>query len=162
LQPRITGWFAHQRPFAFDFDHFELREDSYRLANGTPGMASLYAIQPGVEVIAEVGVERIRQNSIRQTSLLVTMAEEAGYSIKSPKDSQQRGGTVTVQPPHAYEVSRELLARGIVIDYREGAGIRIAPHFYNTDDEVRLVMQAIAQILDDGSWQQHSQRTFVT
>lgn len=162
LQPRITGWFAHQRPFAFDFDHFELREDSYRLANGTPGMASLYAIQPGVEVIAEVGVERIRQNSMRQTSLLVTMAEEAGYSIRSPKDSQQRGGTVTIQPPHAYEVSRELLARGIVIDYREGAGIRIAPHFYNTDDEVRLVMQAIAQILDDGSWQQHSQRTFVT
>jgi kynureninase len=162
LQPRITGWFAHQRPFAFDFDHFELREDSYRLANGTPAMASLYAIQPGVEVIAEVGVARIRENSIRQTSLLVALAEAAGYSINSPKDARQRGGTVTVQPPHAYEVSRELLARGIVIDYREGAGIRIAPHFYNTDDEVRLVMQAIAQILDDGSWRRHSQRTFVT
>jgi kynureninase len=163
LRPKVTGWFAHQRPFAFDVEHFVLREDAYRLANGTPGIASLYSIQPGIDVITQVGVANIREKSIRQTSLLITLADQHGYEVISPRITEQRAGTVTVRPPHAYEVSRELLAREIVIDYREGAGIRIAPHFYNSDAEVHLVMDTIRDILADGSWQQHAKgREFVT
>ncbi len=68
-----------------------------------------------------------------------------------------------MRPPEAYAVSRELLARNIVIDYRAGAGIRIAPHFYNSDAEIRQTIQMIAAILDDGSWRPHAdQRSFVT
>lgn len=162
LQPRITGWFAHQQPFAFDVEHFTLREDAYRLANGTPAIAALYAIQPGVSIIREVGVDAIRQKSIRQTELLITLADQAGYEVNSPRDSAVRGGTITLRPEHAYEISRELLARKIVIDYREGAGIRVAPHFYNSDDEVKLVVDTIGAIIQDGSWQQHTRREFVT
>lgn len=161
LQPKVTGWFAHQRPFDFDLEQFDLRQDAYRLMNGTPGIASLYAIQPGVELIAQVGVETIRQNSMRQTALLYDLAQE--YAIKSPSDPAQRGGMVVIDPPHAYEVSRELLARDFVIDFRQNAGIRIAPHFYNTDDEIRAVMSAIRDILASGDWQQHAGgRDFVT
>lgn len=163
LNPKITGWFAHQAPFAFDLEHFALREDAYRLANGTPAIAALYAIQPGVEIIAQVGVDRIREKSMRQTAHLIALADAAGYEVRSPREPEQRGGTVTVRPPHAYEVSRELLARGYVIDYREGAGIRIAPHFYNSDEEVNACMDTISAILADGSWQNHTQgRAFVT
>lgn len=163
LTPRITGWFAHQNPFSFDIENFVLREDAYRLANGTPGIASLYAIQPGVEIIAEVGVEAIREKSLRQTAQIITLADDAGYKINSPREAHQRGGTVTVAPDYAYEVSRELLARKFVIDYRAGAGIRISPHFYNSDEEVSQTMQAITEILADGSWQRHAQnRSFVT
>ncbi len=163
LQPKMTGWFAHQRPFAFDIDHFDLREDSYRLANGTPAIAALYAIQPGVDIITQVGIEAIRANSIRQTSLLIDFAEQAGYQINTPKEADQRAGTVTLNMPHAYEISRALLAQNLVIDYREGAGIRIAPHFYNSDDEVRRVIDATAEIIRAGSWQPYAQnRTFVT
>ncbi|MFP4321041.1 MAG: aminotransferase class V-fold PLP-dependent enzyme [Anaerolineales bacterium] len=163
LEPQVTGWFAHQRPFDFDLEHFELREDAYRLMNGTPGIASLYAIQPGVQVIAQVGVEAIRAKSMRQTALLIELAEAQGYDIVSPRDPAARAGTVTVNPPQAYEISRELLHRNIIIDYRAGAGIRIAPHFYNSDDEIHATIQAIAAILDDGSWQQHqTARDFVT
>lgn len=163
LQPKITGWFAHQQPFGFDIDNFILRDDAYRLANGTPAIAALYAIQPGVDIIADIGVDTIRANSLRQTELLIHLADEAGYIVNSPRHAAQRAGTVTVNPPNAYAVSRELLARNIVIDYREGAGIRIAPHFYNTDDEIRLVIQTIDAILDDNTWQKHVQgRDFVT
>lgn len=163
LQPRLTGWFAHQRPFAFETESFDLREDSFRLANGTPAIAALYAVQPGVEIIAEVGVDRIRENSLRQTALIIAYAEQAGWSVRTPRDPAVRAGTVTISPPQAYAVSRELLARGFVIDYREGAGIRIAPHFYNTDDEVSAVINAISAILADGSWQPHAAtRDFVT
>ena len=163
LNPKITGWFAHQTPFAFDVEHHVLREDAYRLANGTPGIASLYAIQPGIDLITQVGVDNIRAKSQRQTALIIELADKAGYEVNSPRSAENRAGTVTVRPDHAYEVSRELIARNIVVDYRENAGIRIAPHFYNSDSEIHLTMNAIADILADGSWQQHAVgRAFVT
>lgn len=163
LNPKITGWFAHQQPFAFDVENHVLREDAYRLANGTPGIASLYAIQPGAEIIGQVGVANIREKSVRQTSLIIELADQAGFPIYSPRDVDVRAGTITVRPDHAYEVSRELLARNFVVDYREGAGIRIAPHFYNSDGEIHQVMAAIGKILSDGSWEQHAKsRSFVT
>lgn len=162
LQPKITGWFAHAKPFAFE-EQMELREDAYRLANGTPAIPALYAIQPGVEIIAQVGIENIRAKSMRQTNLLVELADEGSYEVVSPRVPEQRAGTVTIRPPEAYAVSREMIARNIVIDYREGAGIRIAPHFYNSDEEIHLTMAAIAEILADGSWKPHAtRRSFVT
>lgn len=163
LEPKVTGWFAHKAPFAFDLESFDLRDDAYRLMNGTPGIASLHAIQPGVQIINQVGVAAIRHKSMRQTALLIDLADAAGYDVLSPRDPAQRAGTVTIRPPHAYAVSRALIARGIVIDYREGAGIRVAPHFYNSDDELRQTMHAIAEILADGAWQSYSTgRDFVT
>ncbi|MCA9889834.1 MAG: aminotransferase class V-fold PLP-dependent enzyme [Anaerolineae bacterium] len=163
LQPKVTGWFAHKQPFAFDIEHFDLREDTYRLMNGTPGIASLYAIQPGVDVLNQIGVDAIRAKSMHQTRRLIDIADELGYEVVSPRDDATRAGTVTVAPPNAYEVSRELIERGIIIDYREGAGIRIAPHFYNSDVEVEHTLHTIRDILDDGSWRQYQKsRDFVT
>ncbi|HLA42286.1 MAG TPA: aminotransferase class V-fold PLP-dependent enzyme, partial [Aggregatilineales bacterium] len=163
LEPLVTGWFAHQQPFAFDLENFVLREDSYRLMTGTPGIASLYAIQPGIDIITQVGVDNIRAKSKRQTAKLITLADEQGYEVVSPRDPDQRAGTVTVRPPEAYAVSRELITRNIIIDYREGAGIRFAPHFYNSDSEIEQSIATIDSILADGSWQRHTaNRTFVT
>lgn len=163
LEPRITGWFAHEKPFAFDLEQYAPRKDSYRLANGTPAMAALYAIQPGIEMMSRVGVETIRATSMRRTARMVEIAQSHDWTIRSPLNPSERGGMIVLDVPHGFEVSRELLAREIVIDYREKAGIRVAPHFYNTDAEVELVMDAIRDILDTGAWQQHdSQRTFVT
>jgi kynureninase len=83
--------------------------------------------------------------------------------VVSPRNPVLRAGTVTVNPPNSYEVSRELLARNIKIDYRQNAGIRIAPHFYNTDEEVHQAMNTIDEILSDGSWKKHAvSRDFVT
>ena len=163
LHPKVTGWMSHKAPFTFDVEKLDWREDNYRLMNGTPGIASLQAIQPGIDIITQVGVDNIREKSIRQTSLLIELADQAGIEVVSPRDTAFRAGTVTVRPQHAYAVSRALLARNIKIDYREGAGIRIAPHFYNTDEEVRESINAIIDILNDESWKQYADnRDFVT
>lgn len=163
LRPRITGWFAHERPFDFEVERIVWRKDAYRLLNGTFGVASLYSIQAGVDVIAEVGVAAIREQNKKLTALLFELCDAAGFVLKSPRDPEQRGGMVVVEPPQAYAVSRELLEREIVIDYRENAGIRIAPHFYNTADEVRQVVAAMQDILDSGVWQRHAdKRDFIT
>jgi kynureninase len=144
-------------------EHVELREDAYRLANGTPAIIALYAIQPGVAIIAQVGVDAIRQKSLRQTALLIDRADALGWMVRSPRQADQRAGTVTLHAEHDYEVSRELIARGFVVDYREGAGIRFAPHFYTSDAEIHQALEAMAAILHDGSWQRHAQtRSFVT
>ncbi len=163
VRPRLTGWMAHKRPFDFEVAEIELREDAFRFLNGTPPIPCYYAARPGVEIIAQVGVENIRRKSVHQTELIVTRAEAADYPINTVRDAEKRGGTVTINPPHAYEVSRELIARGILVDYRPGAGIRISPHFYNSDAEIHVAMDAIADILESGAWQQHAgSREFVT
>jgi kynureninase len=163
VRPKLTGWMAHRRPFDFEVDRIEFREDAFRFLNGTPSIPSLYAIQPGIDIIAQVGVEAIRRKSMHQTALLLELADAMGYPVNSPRQPADRGGTVTVNPPHAYEVSRELLARDILVDYRPQAGIRIAPHFYNSDEEVRLAIDAIRDILDSGTWRKHADsRAFVT
>ncbi len=163
VKPGLTGWMAHRRPFAFEVDDMDWRDDAFRFLNGTLAVPSLYAIRPGIRVIAEVGVANIRRKSLHQTALLMDLAEAAGFEVNSPRRPEERGGTVTINPPHAYEVSRELLARGIVIDYRANAGIRVSPHFYNTDDEVRLAVRTMQEILESGAWERHAgQRAFVT
>ena len=163
IRPKLTGWMAHKRSFAFEVDEIDYREDAFRFLNGTPAIPSLYANEPGIDVIAAVGVENIRQKSIRQTGLLIELADAAGYAVMSPRKQAERAGTVSLNCENSYEVSRELIARNIVVDYRPQAGIRIAPHFYTSDDEVRLVIASITQILQDGSWKQHAtDRAFVT
>lgn len=163
FEPGLTGWMAHKRPFAFEVADQDWRDDAFRFLNGTLAVPNLYAIQPGIEIIAAVGVDNIRQKSMRQTALLLELADAARFEVRSPRDPAQRGGTVTINPPHAYEVSRELLARQILIDYRANAGIRVSPHFYNSDDEVRLVIGAMQAIIASGAWQKYAgARDFVT
>jgi len=146
LEPRLTGWMAHHNPFAFDGGAIEFADDAYRFLNGTPNIPGLYAARSGYEIINEVGVENIRAKSIRQTSLLIELVENAGYKINSPRDREQRGGTVTVDVSNGYEITQELLRRDFLVDYRPGAGIRIAPHFYTKDEELELVVEEIQSL----------------
>jgi kynureninase len=146
LSPRLTGWMAHQNPFEFDPGPIRFAGDAFRFLNGTPNIPGLYAARSGYEIIQEVGVENIRAKSIRQTSALIDLAEQAGYRVNSPKDSRERGGTVTLDVPNAYDITQELLRRDFLVDYRPGAGIRIAPHFYTKDEELELVMEEIQSL----------------
>jgi kynureninase len=147
LEPRVTGWMAHRKPFAFDPDAIDYAEDAYRFLNGTPNIPGLYAARSGYEIINQVGVGNIRAKSIRQTSTLIDLALQAGYRVNSPTDPQQRGGTITLDVPNGADVTQELLRRDFLVDYRPGAGIRIAPHFYTRDEELDLVIREIQSIV---------------
>jgi kynureninase len=146
LEPRLTGWVAHRNPFDFDPGPIDFAPDAHRFLNGTPNIPGLYAARSGYEIIGEVGVDNIRAKSIRQTSKIIALAEEAGFRVNSPRDPAQRGGTVTLDVPNGYEVTQELLRRDFLLDYRPGAGIRVAPHFYTKDGELDQVIQEIQSI----------------
>jgi kynureninase len=155
LRPKLTGWMAHPHPFDFDVGPIQYREDGFRFLNGTPAIPALYAVEPGCRIVHEAGVERIREKSLKQTSRLMELAAERGYEVHSPREPHQRGGTVSVDVPHAYEVSRELVARDFIVDYRPGAGIRISPHFYTKDEELELTVREIAAIIDSREYEKH-------
>lgn len=146
MQPRLTGWMAHKEPFAFDPGAMDYAGDGFRFLNGTPAIPALYAARAGYEIIQEAGVERIRAKSVRQTTRLVELAQEAGFAVRCPLNPCDRGGTVVIDLPRADEITRELSRRDFLVDHRPGAGIRIAPHFYSTDDELELVIGEIRKL----------------
>jgi len=156
LEPRLTGWQAHPQPFDFAIEDMRYRDDAFRFLHGTPNVPALYAARPGLEILLEVGAEAIRAKSMRQTALLMQLARGAGLEVTAPAEAERRGGTVAVDCDHGYEVSRELLARDILVDYRPKAGIRVSPHFYTDDTELEKVVQSIREILDSGAWQRHA------
>jgi kynureninase len=134
-----------------------------RFLNGTPAIPSLYAATEGARIITRAGIGRVREKSVRQTGLIAERAKAYGYRLMSPEDPLCRGGTVSIAVPHAYQVSRELLRRKIIVDYREGSGIRIAPHFYSTDEEVVAAVDEIRTILDTKAYRRHrASRSTVT
>lgn len=151
LEPRLTGWMAHREPFAFEAGPIKYAETAFRFLNGSPNIPGLYAAMSGYEVINEVGVERIRQKSIQQTTELISLAEEAGFRVNSPREASHRGGTVVIDVPDGALVTKELLRRDFLIDYRPGAGIRVAPHFYSKDEELELTVREIKSILTSHS-----------
>jgi kynureninase len=162
LAPRLTGWMAHARPFAFA-PALERRTDAWRFLHGTPNIPAFYAARAGLEVIRAVGIPAIRAKSRRQTARLIALAEARGYRCTTPPDPDRRGGTVAIDVAHGYEVSLALKAREILCDYRPGAGIRLSPHFYTRDDELDAALDAIAEIKAGDGWRAFTaQRSAVT
>ncbi|HEY9723806.1 MAG TPA: aminotransferase class V-fold PLP-dependent enzyme [Oscillatoriaceae cyanobacterium] len=145
FQPRQTGWLSHAHPFDFTMD-MDYAENTMRFLGGSPGMAGLYAAREGYRIIHEVGVSAIRAKSLRQTRLLMSLAEEAGLTIKNPRDDARRGGTVCLDFEGSGPASKELIRRGFQVDHRPQCGIRVSPHFYNTDDELHAFMEELKRV----------------
>jgi len=154
LEPTFVGWQAHARPFGFE-PELDYAEGAARFLTGTPNVPALYAATAGYDLIEEIGVDRIRENSVRQTQLLIDLLDAAGFDVGSPRDSSRRGGTVTVRTPEFEAVHTELGERGILCDFRPDAGLRLGPHYYNTDDELRHTVDQIAEVVTTGTYERH-------
>ncbi|MGZ4827631.1 MAG: aminotransferase class V-fold PLP-dependent enzyme [Terriglobales bacterium] len=147
LQPTLTGWIAHEQPFAFQVGEQRYSSGQYRFMNGTQNTPALYAAQPGTRIIREVGVDKIRAKSVRQTAKLIELAEKRGWRVNTPRAPERRGGTVSIDMPFAQEVCAELIKRNILVDYRPNAGVRMSPHFYTKDEELEVAIRAVEEIL---------------
>jgi kynureninase len=154
LEPTYTGWQAHARPFEFE-ERLEYAGGATRFLTGTPNVPAHYAATAGYDLVEEIGIDRIRAHSLRQTQLLIDIADEAGFEVASPRDPARRGGTVTIRVPDFPAVHAELEARGILCDFRPDAGIRLGPHFYSTDDEIVFALEQIAEILETDAHRPH-------
>src|SRR3954454_10066813 len=154
LQPSFVRWQRHARPFAFE-PELEYADGARRFLTGTPNVPALYAATAGYDVIEEVGVDRIRERSLHLTQLLIDLLDEAGFEIGSPRDPVRRGGTVLVRTPDDPAVHKELGERGIICDFRPDAGIRLGPHFFNSEDELRSTVEQLSEIVSTGAYERH-------
>jgi len=151
VAPALTGWQAHRHPFAFE-PEMHYAEQAWRWLGGTPVIPALFAATEGPRLLREAGMDAVRKKSVLQTSRLIDLADARGFTTTAPRDAARRGGTVAFDVPHAREVAQALLARDVVVDFRPGAGVRVAPHFYTSDDEVESVVEAIDDILARNEW----------
>ncbi len=147
LEPKFTGWLAHENPFGFEIGATRYAQGPYRFLNGTPNVPALYAAMPGLKILRELDMNQVREKSKRLTARIISMAEQRGWRISAPRAAERRGGTVAVDMPNSKEVCAELLKRDILVDWRPGAGVRMSPHFYNRDDEIDFALAAVDEIL---------------
>ena len=146
LEPTLVGWQAHARPFGFE-PELEYADGAARFLTGTPNVPALHAATAGYEIIEEIGVERIRENSLRQTAYLIQLCDEAGFEVASPREPERRGGSVVVRTPDFENVHAELDRRDVLCDFRPDAGLRFGPHFFTTDEELERAAAALVEIV---------------
>jgi kynureninase len=182
-RPALTGWLAQRRPFDFELgsdldwcapadgradrvrnehDPAPFRDDAMRMMNGTPAIPAYYAAIAGLDIINEVGVNRIRARSRELTARLLALVDERGFTSAAARDPDRLAGTVAVNVPDALAVARTLKARDFVVDYRPPVGVRISPHFYNTVDEVERIMAEIRSIVDKRDYATGTAQSLVT
>ncbi|HYT75712.1 MAG TPA: aminotransferase class V-fold PLP-dependent enzyme [Vicinamibacterales bacterium] len=154
LKPAFVGWAAHEAPFEFATGQIRYAGAPERFQSGTPNVPSLYSARAGYEIVASLGVPAIRTRSLMLTRRLIDAARAAGFRLNTPTDDRERGGTVVIDvsahegPTHSGQaIADELIRRGVIIDYRPNAGIRVAPHFYNTEAEIDHAMQTLEAIV---------------
>jgi kynureninase len=147
LEPRITGWFATDEPFSFDAQHLVYHPSARRLEHGTPPAPVVFLAQGGLDVITEVGVERIRVRQGELTDQVIAGADELGLPVRTPRERRARGGVVNVGVgPRAGEICHALLARDVCTDYR-GDGLRVSPHFFNTEDDIDRMFAELGRLV---------------
>ncbi len=158
IEPAVTGWMAHEHPFAFETGPIKYAHNSMRFLHGSPQIPALYGAQAGYEIINEIGVDKIRQKSLRQTDLIFKLCDQHGYKTRTPRQPGQRGGTVVVDVPYGDAVLKEMTAQNVLADYRPDAGIRISPHFYTLDSEIETTFQVMERIFETRSYEKHIQQ----
>jgi kynureninase len=146
LEPGIAGWAAHARPFDFATGAIDYAGAPERFQSGTPNVPALYSCRAGYEIVGQIGVDAIRAKSLRLTRRIIELAREAGFRINTPEADSERGGAVIIDVPGGEAVTAELIRRGVIVDHRPGAGIRMAPHFYNTLEEIEHAMEVLESI----------------
>ena len=146
LEPTLTGWQADEEPFAFRPGPIRYAKGAWRFLTGTPNIPAMFSCRAGYQIVAGVGAERIRERSLHLTSYLLELAQEAGFEVNTPLDPKHRGGTVSVWHEDAERLCKELIHREIVCDFRPRAGIRLSPHFYNTEAELEHAIKTLKEL----------------
>lgn len=147
LEPAVTGWFGTADPFSFDVEHLAYHPAARRFEHGTPPAPVFFLAQGGLDVISEVTPERIRARQGELTDRVIARADELGLAVRTPRSREARGGVVNVRVgPDAERICHTLLERDVCTDYRAD-GLRISPHFFNTEDDVDRCFRELRALL---------------
>lgn len=147
LEPTNMGWLGVEDPFAFETDEPTFADGARRFELGTPPATVAYQAKAGMELIQEVGVERIRSRTVDLTEQLIDGAIERGFSVRTPREADRRGAVVNVQVRHPEQAVEALVDRGINVSERAG-GVRLSPHFFNTEGDIEAALEALSAVAE--------------
>jgi len=148
LLPSITGWFARRDPFAFDLQRLDWADGARRLDTGTPPVIEAYVAHAGMAWLREIGLGAIGAWTSHLGRCCVEGARARGMSVLGPTDSACRAPTTAIVCENAAAVEVSLRNRHILVSAR-GQAVRLAPHFYNTEEDVELALDALAATMSD-------------
>jgi kynureninase len=123
-----------------------------------PPPTSYLVAEITARMISQLGVDKIREKSMRQTQRLIDGALARGFAVNTPRQAEQRGGTVAIQVPHAHAVFRSLQERRYLLDYHPAAGLLASPHFYTADYELDAFLSQLDDILDRRDYERFQKR----
>jgi kynureninase len=150
MQPLVVGWFGTKRPFDFDRSGLDLRDDARRFETGTYTLPQAWTASAGMELVLEIGVDRIRARNLELTSLIIEKADEAHLEVLSPRADERRGGLVRVRVPggrtNAERILHELFRRNVVLDQR-GDALRISPHFFSSEGDIEHCFEELKRLV---------------
>ncbi len=166
LQQPLTGWFGHAAPFAFS-DDYAGALGIERLQCGTPPVLGLAALEVGVDLIAEIGVDRLyaKSQALSEFFLETLMAHDVALELVSPPRAADRGSQLSFRHLEAYAICQALIARGVIGDFRAPDVLRLgfAPAYLSFAD-MAAAARHLAEVLASGEWQraEFNQRAAVT
>jgi kynureninase len=146
FRPAVTGWMAHASPFTFEDAPIRYAPTMYRFGTGTPTIPGYAVAKPGHDLVARVGVERIREHNVRLTNAIAAGALERKLRVNTPLDPQARTGWIGIDFDGAADVCKKMIAERIFLDYRPGCGLRVSPHFYTSDEEIDRFFKALDRL----------------
>ncbi|HEU5368954.1 MAG TPA: hypothetical protein VFU69_10835, partial [Ktedonobacterales bacterium] len=146
LEPTMTGWFANRDQFQFNTRSFRFRDDAGRIESGTPALPTIHTANGGLEMVLEIGVQRIYERTCALTNDLVERVKAKGWPLRSPEEEDRRSSIVMLALDRPDDIVEQLVARRFIVDYRPGL-VRISPYFYNTLAENEAIVEEISRIL---------------
>jgi len=148
LHPTSTGWFGRVDPFAFDEKLLDWAPSARRFDTGTPPIMNAYIARAGIDIIRQIGIEAIRDWTLQLSARLVERAHALGLQIHGPEDPQRRTPSTAIRcgDHDSHEVEVKLREQGVLVSAR-GPVVRLAPHFYNTLEDIDSATEQLARIL---------------
>ncbi len=144
IDPPLLGWKSVQNEFDFDHPDFALKTNAQRFEEGSMNLLGIFGLGAAIALLSEVGIDMIEERVLGLGDVIIREAERKGYSLLTPKTRKERGGNITFAGAFDPAATRDnLREKGIMVNAR-GGGLRVSPHFYNTEEEIVALFHALA------------------
>jgi len=147
IKPSLVGWKSVEDDHNFESLNFKLKNNALRFEEGSFNTLGIYGLGAAVDLLLEIGVDKIEKRVRELGDLIISEAEKREFIIKTPKNSNERGGIISFSGTfHPKELAEMLFEKNVVVNYRGGA-LRVAPHFYNTEEEILKFFQTLDELI---------------
>jgi selenocysteine lyase/cysteine desulfurase len=138
LDPPLLGWKSVEDEYDYDTVHFKLKPNALRFEEGSLNFMGIMALGASVQMLLEVGIDRVHARITELCDMVIAQAESRGYAVRTPRDKESRAGIISfVGDFNPQEVKEKLKEKGAMVNVR-GGGLRVSPHFYNSDEDIMV------------------------